>query len=257
MKSNELIDNLNWFENICKWADDNNIKNLDRYKRGIPRNKEKLFALKELDLSEFDITYLPKEIGYLTNLVTLDLSFRRLELIPFEIGNLINLENLSLGTNNDNLDLPKSIKNLTNLKFISLCGNFSDESINLLLDLPITHLEITYNEVLSSLSEDFFYRLKTLNNLIISIVNNLVLSNEQYEFALQLRKSSYLFNLESYLKVFSIDVGKGFVYCSYNTNFRKLTEKEIEMKKYNYEHNPTITFEDDFDILLKELIGKL
>ena len=64
MKSNELIDNLNWFENICKWADDNNIKNLDRYKRGIPRNKEKLFALKELDLSEFDITYLPKEIWY-------------------------------------------------------------------------------------------------------------------------------------------------------------------------------------------------
>ena len=42
MKSNDLIDNLNWFENICKWADDNNIKNLDRYKRGIPRNKEKL-----------------------------------------------------------------------------------------------------------------------------------------------------------------------------------------------------------------------
>lgn len=205
-----------WFEAIIQWADYYNIDDLDIYNQGIPRDKEKLYNLKELDVSEYDIKHLPKEIGYLTNLETLDLNYCNLESIPDEISNLINLDSLFLGGGKDTLDLPESIKKLKKLRYVSLYGDFLDKSINLLLDLPITHLEISHNEKLKSFPEEFFNRLKKLDKLILSNVNNLVLSKSQYEVALQLKKSKYRLHLDVEARTYmNIDLGKDFKYFSY------------------------------------------
>jgi len=205
-----------WYDAIIQWAEDNDIPELDENNMGIPRDKEKLYNSEEINLLHYDAKNLPKEIKYLRNLDTLDMSFSNLESIPDEIGNLFNLEDLSLGVGKDNLDLPDSIKKLKKLKYVSLSGNFSNKSIYLLLDLPITYLRITYNDNLLNLPEDFFLKLKDLNYLELSNVNNLVLPDAQYKLALQLRKPDYCNQYNSVIKErMLVDYGKGFRYFSY------------------------------------------
>ncbi|WP_061249960.1 hypothetical protein [Leptospira alstonii] len=52
-----------------------------------------------LDLSEQNLTVLPKEIGRLKDLQYLNLSYNRLTLLPKEIGQLLNLQELGLQGN--------------------------------------------------------------------------------------------------------------------------------------------------------------
>ena len=72
-----------------QWLKESNIVN-GRNLRVLPSKKD-LIKLTELDLSQYKITELPKEIFNLTNLTTLDLSWNQLTEIPKEIDNLTNL----------------------------------------------------------------------------------------------------------------------------------------------------------------------
>ena len=102
-KKSELIDE-SWIVRLWEWADYNNVfdykKKNDYIAEGegyfveIPRNKDDLLNLTELDLSRNQFSEIPKEIGNLTNLNRLILSNNKLTELPKEIGNLINLTEL-------------------------------------------------------------------------------------------------------------------------------------------------------------------
>ena len=124
-KKSELIDE-GWIVRLWEWADYNNISDYKYVKNdyiddeeegyfvGLPRNKDDLLNLTELDLSRNQFSEIPKEIGNLTNLNRLILSNNKLTELPKEIGNLINLTELDI-SNNKLIELPKEIGNLTNL----------------------------------------------------------------------------------------------------------------------------------------------
>ncbi len=128
---------------------------------------------------------------------------------------------LALGSGEDEIDLPRSIKNLTNLTSLSLCGNFTKKSLELILDLPITFLKIVYNQRLTSLPDDFFFRLKHLQHFELNNVDNLVFSEAEREFALNLREPYYVYESRLHPEwTNEKDVGCGFVYFSFNPNNR-------------------------------------
>ncbi|WP_304334964.1 leucine-rich repeat domain-containing protein, partial [Conchiformibius steedae] len=108
-----------WAEEIFAWADKCKIPN-----GVIPRDKERLQALTEMHLNNYDIErhefwgyeidYLPEAIGQLHNLTTLDLSWNELTKLPESIGQLHNLTKLDLSCNHLPM-LPESIGKLHNL----------------------------------------------------------------------------------------------------------------------------------------------
>jgi len=75
-----------------------------------------------LNLSDLDLTTLPKEIGQLVNLQRLDLNNNQLATLPEEIGQLVNLQRLNLN-NNQLATLPKEIGQLVNLQELDLNNN--------------------------------------------------------------------------------------------------------------------------------------
>lgn len=131
-----------WVENLCEWADTYNIPH-----DILPREKNALVSLSELDLSDPDLYAkvddmqehfgevahklgtskpkaftLPEEIGCLQNLQSLDVCFRELTYIPRSIGKLSNLKALNLAYN-ELRGLPMEIENLSHLKYLNLTGN--------------------------------------------------------------------------------------------------------------------------------------
>ena len=107
-QSTDLVDE-GWMERLWKWADDNDISD-----GVLPRDRERLVNLTELNLYNNQLTELPKEITNLVNLTELGLSGNLLTELPKEITNLVNLTVLGL-SNNQLTKLPKEIDNLVNL----------------------------------------------------------------------------------------------------------------------------------------------
>ena len=83
--------------------------------RSICRSPEASTLLR-LDLSNFGLQTLPREIVALKELQTLNLQNNYLSIIPEEIGQLSNLRVLDLRFNNDIKTLPKTMQNLTQLR---------------------------------------------------------------------------------------------------------------------------------------------
>jgi Leucine-rich repeat (LRR) protein len=112
-----------WMERLWTWADEMKITTLD-----IPRYKYRLMLLRKVNLftdyrTEHKVlTYLPKEIGQLTNLTQLGLSNNLLTYLPKEIGQLTNLKQLGLSKNRLT-ELPKEIGQLTHLEGLNLDNN--------------------------------------------------------------------------------------------------------------------------------------
>ncbi len=128
-----MIDEDNWIQRLWDWADENEISDLrwsitdyeQEYYGGIPRTKEKLLQLTELELAEEYFSELPKEIGNLTNLESISIhSCPNLTTLPKEIGNLYNLKELNLS---DTIisKIPKEITQLKNLTSLDFGGSFT------------------------------------------------------------------------------------------------------------------------------------
>ena len=88
-----------------------------------------------LDLSGYDLTNIPPEIGQLNSLISLDISENNIDSFPDEFWNLKNLIKLDAYDNNIQV-LPKNISKLLNLKSLHLDNNKLSE-------LPIEIGELT------------------------------------------------------------------------------------------------------------------
>ena len=104
---------------LWEWADQYDISPLI-----LPRNSKDLEALERLSVSfeEKKPEYLPKEIGYLSNLHTFIMYDSRIKELPNEFSNLINLKYLYLD-DNKLTELPDTFCRLTNLEKVSLSYN--------------------------------------------------------------------------------------------------------------------------------------
>ena len=119
-------------ENLNKWAEKYDIEELKI------KDKEKIFNLEELYISNDNLTELPKEIGILTNLKILDIECYNLKELPKEIFNLINLEKLSIRINNLEIS-PDGIEKLINLENLYIDINIINENFNF-KSLPIEEM---------------------------------------------------------------------------------------------------------------------
>ncbi|EPG84205.1 leucine-rich repeat domain-containing protein [Leptospira santarosai] len=88
----------------------------------LPKEIGKLQKLQLLDLSRNRLITLPKEIERLQNLLSLDLNENQLTTLPKEIGKLQKLQELGL-SGNRLITLPKEIGQLKNLRWLSLKNN--------------------------------------------------------------------------------------------------------------------------------------
>ncbi|MGJ0303676.1 DUF1566 domain-containing protein [Aliarcobacter cryaerophilus] len=81
-----------WMDKIFIWADNNNISN-----EKIPRNKNDLLNLTNLDLSNLELTELPSEFSMLKYLRSLNLNNNDLRFLPTDL-----IKNIDINTNDRN-----------------------------------------------------------------------------------------------------------------------------------------------------------
>jgi len=89
----------------------------------IPSSITNLTNLKELDMSSNKIKTIPDAIGKLKKLEKLSLVFNAITNIPEQLGQLKNLQELYLYGNKIDAVIPKSLNNLTNLKYFHIYDN--------------------------------------------------------------------------------------------------------------------------------------
>ena len=75
--SYDLAQDDYWMQRLWSWADENGFLN-----ESLPRSREGLLNLTELNLSFCKLKDLPPEISYLKNLTTLDLSDNNFKVLP-------------------------------------------------------------------------------------------------------------------------------------------------------------------------------
>lgn len=117
--------NQNDFNELIKWADNNNISN-----SLFPRSKKSLSKIEKLNLSYLGLTSIPQSIKVLQNLKELFLAGNNLVSLPLEVFSLKKLEQLWL-VDNYLHTIPNELNNLTNLKELMLCSNFLDKLPNI------------------------------------------------------------------------------------------------------------------------------
>ncbi|MDP1608462.1 MAG: leucine-rich repeat domain-containing protein [Chlamydiales bacterium] len=153
---------------IDRWCQEAEEHNLPSRSRAADLIKE-CYWKKEpiLDLSLFQLTSLPPEIGELTHLQKLNLSYNRLQQLPPEIGQLTKLQELHIPFN-ELQQLPPEIGELRNLQQLIL-------TLNQLRELPpeiggLTNLEtlrLDSNHDLQALPEEIL-RLRNLQELDVA-----------------------------------------------------------------------------------------
>jgi Leucine-rich repeat (LRR) protein len=114
---------------------------------GIPYLIKNLKMLNLLDLSENKISYIPAEIGLLSNLIKLRLSENDIDSIPKEIGGLSKLKYLYFDQNNIQ-NIPIKIGNLINLIQLGLSSNKIEELPKEIGDLSsLISLGLSFNSI--------------------------------------------------------------------------------------------------------------
>ncbi len=176
-----------WLEELYQWADDNDIPELQfvpdeegdydettsdyGFWVGLPRNKDKLRTIKELDLSWHNCLEIPSQLRNLTQLKVLRFSKSRcgaqppfyqkadlpnsISMIPSWISDLASLEELDLSSNNIQV-IPNEIGRLKSLKKLYLSGNkisFVGESLQTLENLQVLWLNWNKKPKLSSITQ--------------------------------------------------------------------------------------------------------
>lgn len=109
----------------------------------IPREILRFKNLTDLILNENQLVSLPSGIVNLTELKSIDLCFNKIEKLPKEIGSLEKLESLKL-TGNPITDLPDEMGNLTKIKKLHFnTTQLSDKAINLIQRIITNSAELT------------------------------------------------------------------------------------------------------------------
>ena len=129
-----------WITHLCNWADENHIP---KYRRnfdtggwyGLPRDKESLLRISELNLSNTPITHLPDELFELKSLETLNLYRCGLTELSEKIEKLQKLAHINLNENNLSF-LPNTIVNLPSLHTLILYKNPMQRLPNGLINHP-------------------------------------------------------------------------------------------------------------------------
>jgi len=164
-----------WISELYKWADDNNIPELEYYEDiyeddngelvdygfwvGLPRDSDILLNLEELNLSWHNCIEIPDQIRHLTKLKKLEFikspcglmpTFydtsegpNKITQIPDWVAELVNLEVLDLSGNAIEI-VPKSIAQLQNLKQLFLQDNeivFVDGALGQLNNLEVLWIQ--------------------------------------------------------------------------------------------------------------------
>ena len=206
-----------WVQNLWDWADKYEIP-----KEKLPRTQYELLRLEELELGsdwEDEMVPIPKEIGYLSNLRSI--SFLTNCEVPSEIGLLQKLETFDLNIYIEDspiVTLPKSVENLTKLRYVYLNGNITTSSVELLLknNTDMGVLCITSNSILESIPESICPSI-SLYRLILTNNKNLLLSPKQFDWICKQRGFGKK-DTEDVCAIGAIDDGDSFqYYCYYFT----------------------------------------
>ena len=86
MMTSNTITTEPWMTELWVWADKYEIS-----EEGLPRNREGLLTITDLDIRSNQLTELSESIGQLTRLRRLMVSNNQLDRLPDSIGQLINL----------------------------------------------------------------------------------------------------------------------------------------------------------------------
>ncbi|MDR2790889.1 MAG: leucine-rich repeat domain-containing protein [Campylobacteraceae bacterium] len=149
-----------FFERLLAWAESEGIDDLTydtRFKceRGIPRDKQKLLLLRDVNISRSNIAELPKELFFLGLIMSLNVRDNRLQILPREISNLKNLNFLD-ASHNAISELPSELCYLPHLRVIRMGSNkltFIPNDIGSLENLEF--LDLNNNEI-KMLPSDMF-----------------------------------------------------------------------------------------------------
>ncbi|MEA2017491.1 MAG: leucine-rich repeat domain-containing protein [Campylobacterota bacterium] len=170
-----------WIERLWKWADENHIAN-----NIIPRNKNELAIIKEINLSSiennpnYDI-----DNGLMTNYKNNYKSKSKIDEIAKELYMLFALEKLDC-SNNNLMKLPKGIKNLHNLTSLNLSHNNIYELTNEIGILSnLKELNISFNKLNKLPAE--ITQLQNVKYLFLKN-DNLVLSYMQKKWLEKIQK---------------------------------------------------------------------
>lgn len=173
-----------WISELYQWADENNIPELEYYEdlweednrelidygfwAGLPRDRDVLLNLEELNLSWHNCLEIPSQIRHLTKLKNLKFAKKhdglqpcfhevangpnKITQIPGWISELVNLEVLDLSGNGIDI-VPKSIGHLHNLKKLYLHDNmimFVDAELASLCKLEVLWIHLNMFSVLDN-----------------------------------------------------------------------------------------------------------
>ena len=125
----------------------------------LPKEIGYLTNLEWLNLSRNQLTELPPEVRSLTNLKDISLSHNRLTELTPEIGSLTNLESLTL-SHNQLTALPQEIISLTKLVWLDLSRNTNFTSLPMTLAncSQLTHLNIEGTQIPSAMRDGIVNR---------------------------------------------------------------------------------------------------
>jgi len=145
-------------------------------------NVDDLLNLKLLNLYNYDIREIPKEMGILTNLTTLDLGSNKIVQIPIDdFGQLTNLKMLDLSDNKINQISSDLLGKLTNLTTLDLSWNYIEEipeAISILINLEILNLN---GNNIKRVPNDLFNKLTNLQELYLENNDITQISDELFD----------------------------------------------------------------------------
>ena len=228
---------------VCKM-----MKEADEIRKWMEENTHEIEQIEYLNLSNLDLTALPKEIGKFTGLRTLNLSDNKLVALPPEIVNLSQLETINLNFNKlDNL--PPEIGNLSKLEHLEICFNrlikipseigklttlnYLSLNSNLLSTLPKEIVNLTNIHTLK-LDEN---RLEALPSEIGSLINLIALSLQRNclkAFPQEIGELTELMHLDAgsnQLESLPPEIGKLAKLEFLNFNNNRLTTLPSELEK--------------------------